>query len=137
MSLSPFELRQKLALWKSIEHWYNNWLEPPYASILGDTCACCQEFYNNPPDIEELWEGWPPRREVNEPDSPPVSCALCPIYQHTGETECGDTPWLAVKNALLEARTFGYASRARPAIETEYRFLVDLVLDEEPEWEEG
>lgn len=112
MSLSPFELRQKLALWESIEHWYNNWLEPPYASILGDTCACCQEFYND-------------------------RCALCPIYQHTGETECGDTPWLAVKNALLEARTFGYASRARPAIETEYRFLVDLVLDEEPEWEEG
>ena len=64
-------------------------------------------------------------------------CAGCPVFEATGEEECGDTPfflWRGVAKASRHGRTFVvHDSASRAAAQAERDFLVSL----RPGGEEG
>lgn len=103
---------QEEALWASIEHWLENWQDPDQANPMGDTCPCCEAFYDA------------------------HGCKRCPIYQHTGESDCDGTPWDQARNTWRKYLTASdpknrpSREEVQASFEREYRFLVELALGE-------
>lgn len=93
---------QKEALWKSAEHYLENWQDIYTASIGAQDCACCQWWADN-------------------------DCEGCPIKQHTGMGDCEGTPWHPLHDEMHDEDSIPEA--VRELLEAEYRFLVQLVLE--------
>lgn len=97
---------QKEALWMSAKHYLENWQDLPSASIGSADCACCQQWAKS-------------------------DCVGCPIRQHTGMDDCRGTPWTNLYNVwgCQLALPENIGGVLRDALEEEYRFLVELVLE--------
>lgn len=107
-------------IWKSAEHWLQNWEDPKSAKIYTRDCPLCQMFL------------------VPSTCNNNSECPDCPIPQLTGFDLCRYTPWEHVSGSQL----YGWDSSPnafenyRNAIAVEYRFLVCLALGDEDEAKE-
>lgn len=97
--------KQLEALFKSIEHYHENWRKPRRASVDAYDCACCSTFI----------------------DGKDYACGYCPINQ-AGYEGCMDTPWVKCDDLLTEYKEWGTVSKkkVRKAFKKEIEFLVDI-----------
>lgn len=98
--------RSKRLLWKSAQHWLENWEDPALAKIYTDDCPLCGEYLN-----EDFWK---------------MDCSECPVYKITGRHGCEGSPWALV----IDARG---TENFKQAAAIEYRFLVCLALGDKDE----
>jgi hypothetical protein len=94
-------------LWKSIEHWHENyWVkEPEEALIDAEDCALCEIFL----------------------DESTSTCNGCPVKESTGQDVCRGSPWRKVSWELYDWKG-GDKHDYHGACLEEISFLVDLVM---------
>jgi len=104
-----FTKKQVRALWKSAEHWLQNWTNPESGTASASACECCNKFY----DSSKL-----------------APCNGCPIYQVTGHPHCSKTPYAKAEEALEYIQIYEYDIGKLEDIEDEYQFIIQLALGE-------
>lgn len=115
----PMDEEQRAALKESVEHWERlasgqcQEGENPF----GSWCACCKlgekrsALLVDPDDEDDF----PPGKHY---------CWGCPIFETTGRSECGGTPW---EDAAKEWHSHGNTAEFRAAAEKELAFLRSLL----------
>lgn len=99
-------LKTQIALWESIEHWFENWSDPKFSETGGCYCALCDLFVG--------------RIYIDD-------CIGCPVFEKTGRQYCENTPW----HDAHHERIHGYFGKeTKLAYKKEYQFLVDLAFDD-------
>ena len=92
------------ALDESIKHWEENLkLDQETYSNDADDCPLCAEFYD-------------------------AKCRGCPVYEYTGEKDCGNTPWerTPMLDSIARARGKVERDRLKKLVQREIDFLCML-----------
>ena len=104
--------RTLTALKASIEHWEQNMFNLDANRMTASYCALCKMFIAGEEDDSEDF----------------TPCGGCPVMEESGESDCGNTPWVdAVLATKAYQRHKGTYTKAFNAVEAEVDFLKGLL----------